>query len=354
MSPTPEARLSVLAWAVAALLAFVPRPSQAEAPALRVVTTTTDLADLAREVGGDKVLVASMLDAREDPHAVAQRPAFVAQLRDADLLVVVGLQFEAAWLPKALDDASNPRLRPDSPGFLDASGAIPVPFDAVPAAGGAARPPAGTHPAGNPHYLLDPLAGLDVARRIATRLSALRPEEAAYFDARFADFRKRLAELLAGPELAAKYDAFELARLAEQGGLDAFLQQHGDAARLHGLLGAMRPFRGRKVVDDHPAWIHFARRYGLELVAHLEPVPGTAPTPTQLQDVIDRMKAGRVKVLIASPGSDPAPAEAVSQATGARIVPLVQQVGGADGADTYLDRTGLDVRAIALALMATR
>jgi ABC-type Zn uptake system ZnuABC Zn-binding protein ZnuA len=354
MNPTRKSPRAFLAFALVAALATLPCLARADEAPLHVFTTTTDLADLTREVGGDHVAVVSMVLGREDAHFADARPSFIKELSRADLFIVVGLELEVGYVPLLLDNARNAKVMPGGPGYLDASKAITPLLDANLAANGTVdRSMGDVHASGNPHYLLDPLRGLEVASLITAKLAALRPSDTAYFNARFVDFRKRLAELLVGPELADKYDAFKLAQLAEQGGLGTFLQQQGDSARLHGLIGAMLPFRGRKVVDDHQMWIYFAKRYGLEVVGHLEPKPGIPPTTTHLKEVIEQMKAGDVRVVIASPYYDPRHAAFVADATGAHVVELAHQTGGRDGTDTYLDMVAYNVRAAALVLMAT-
>src|SRR5215471_12908435 len=72
---------------------------QAEAKKLNIVTATTDMAALAQEVGGDRVSVESIAKGYQDPHFVEAKPSFLLKLRQADLLIVVGLQLEIGWLP---------------------------------------------------------------------------------------------------------------------------------------------------------------------------------------------------------------------------------------------------------------
>jgi len=347
-------RAFVLAGAALVWTASAARSADAVAP-LRVFATTTDLADLTREVGGDRVAVVSMVQGREDAHFADARPSFVKELSQADLFILVGLELEVGYVPLLLNNARNSRVLPGAPGYLDASRAISPLLDAnVATAGIINRSMGDVHAYGNPHYFLDPLRGFEVAKLIAAKLSALRPDAAALFSARLEDFRKRLAEALVGPGLAAKYDAFKLAQLYEQGGLDAFLDQQGDRASLAGWIGAMLPFRGSKVVDDHQMWIYFARRFGLNVVDHLEPKPGIPPTTTHLKEVIERMKAEHVKIVLASPYYDPRHAAFVAEATGARVVEMAHQTGGRPGADTWIDTIGLNVKAVAEALTATR
>src|SRR6266851_5771693 len=73
-------------------------PLTAEAKKLNVVTATTDMAALAQEVGGDRISVESIAKGYQDPHFVEAKPSFLLKLRQADLLIVVGLQLEIGWL----------------------------------------------------------------------------------------------------------------------------------------------------------------------------------------------------------------------------------------------------------------
>lgn len=69
--------------------------------ALNVITTTEDLASIAREVGGDKIKVESLSRGYQDPHFVEAKPSFVLKLNKADLLIVVGRELEIGWLPRS-------------------------------------------------------------------------------------------------------------------------------------------------------------------------------------------------------------------------------------------------------------
>lgn len=335
---------------LALLISCAPRDVLADAP-LRVFATTTDLGDIVRQVGGERVSVVEMVGGREDAHFAEAKPSFIKELSQADLFVEVGLELEVGYVPLLLDNARNARVLPGGAGFVDASRAI-VPLD-VP--GGAVdRSMGDVHAYGSPHYMLDPLRAFDVAKLVAARLADLRPEDAATFTARLEDFRQRLCTALVGAALAAKYDAFKLALLAEQGGLAAFLDQQGDRQALGGWLGAMLPLWGTRVVDDHAMWTYFARRFGLVIVDHLEPKPGIPPTTAHLKEVIDRMKADGVKAVLASPYYDPRHAAFVAAATGAKVLDLAHQVGGRDGTDNYIAMIDYDVRTTAAALAGAR
>ncbi len=314
---------------------------------LRVCAATPDLGSLVEEVGGGEVAVTVFAKATEDPHYIEARPSFVKAASEADLLVVTGLDLDAGWLPAVLQGASNPRILPGSRGHLDAASAI-TPVDAP--AGVVDRSMGDVHALGNPHYLLDPLNGLRVAALIRDRLDDLRPAGRDAFHRRYDDFRRRLGTWLVGDALAGKYEFEKLAQLAEYGKLDGFLAQQGDAALLGGWLAAMRPARGVRAVDDHPMWVYFARRFGLEIVGHMEPKPGIPPTTKHLAQLIERMRQDGVRVILASAYYDPRHAQFLAAQTGARIAPLANQVGSRPGTDDYLATSDYNVRTVVAAL----
>ena len=96
-------------------------PAAAEAKKIVVVTSTTDMAALAQEIGGDRIEVESLAKGYQDPHFVEAKPSFLLKLRHADLLIHVGLQLEIGWLPPLITQSGNPKIQMGAPGNLDAS-----------------------------------------------------------------------------------------------------------------------------------------------------------------------------------------------------------------------------------------
>src|SRR5437764_11982202 len=92
----------------------------ASAKKLNVVTATTDMAALTQEVGGDHVTVEAIARGYQDPHFVEAKPSFLLKLRQADLLVWVGLQLEIGWSPPLITQSGNRRIQPGAPGYLGA------------------------------------------------------------------------------------------------------------------------------------------------------------------------------------------------------------------------------------------
>lgn len=305
--------------------------AQGDARPLHVAATVPELGSLVREIGGDQVTV----------------PSFIKTLSQADLFIEVGMENEAGWAPVLLQNARNSRVLPGARGFVDASAAI-VPLD-VPT-GPVDRSLGDVHPAGNPHYLLDPVNGLKAARLIREKLIELRPERRPFFTQRYDAFRQRLGVALVGETLAQKYDPEKLAILDEADTLADFLKTQGDVGQLGGWLGLLRPYHGANVVADHNLWPYFARRFGLSVVAFLEPKPGLPPTTKHLNEVIALMRAQRITVVLANPYFDPRAAQLVTQQTGARLVKMAHQVGARPGTDDYLPMVDYNVRQLAAAL----
>src|SRR5437773_2816361 len=158
---------------------------------LKVITSTEDMAALAREVGGDRISVESLARGYQDSHFVEPKPSFIAKVHGADLLISVGLQLEIGWLPPLITQSRNPNVQPGAAGYLEASQFADV---LEKPAGGVSRAMGDVHPLGNPHFWLDPKNGRAVAEGIANKLSSLRSEDAAYFTQRYKDFTARLAE----------------------------------------------------------------------------------------------------------------------------------------------------------------
>src|ERR1051326_7358873 len=130
------------------------------------MTATEDLASLAREVGGDRINVESIARGYQDPHFVEAKPSFLLKLRQADLLITVGLQLEIGWLPPLITQSGNARIQVGAAGYLDASQfaeILEIPTGVVTRAMG------DVHPLGNPHYWPDPHKGGGDGRGLAQK-----------------------------------------------------------------------------------------------------------------------------------------------------------------------------------------
>jgi ABC-type Zn uptake system ZnuABC Zn-binding protein ZnuA len=320
---------------------------QAGGGPLQVVATVPELGSLAREVGGAHVAVTVFVKGPEDPHFIEAKPSFVKSLSQADLYLRVGLEADIGWAPTLLQQARNANVLPGAPGYVDASTVI-TPLEVM--SGPVDRSMGDVHPLGNPHYLVDPVQGLKVAGLIRDKLSALRPQYRADFEARSAAFRQRIGTAMVGEALARKYDVEKLALLFEHGRLSAFLQAQGEAGLLGGWLGRVLPYAGARAVSDHNVWPYFARRFGLTMVGFMEPRPGIPPTTKHLRELVQTMQTQGARLILASAYYDPRHAQFLAQNTGAKVVPLANQVGARAGTDDYLSMVDYNVRQLVTAL----
>lgn len=308
-------------------------PTQVSAETLKVCATVPELGGLVKAVGGDLVAVTVFAKGTEDPHFLDARPSFIKSLSNADAFVQVGLDLETAWAPLLLRSSRNSRIQPGQAGFIDASQAI-EPLD-IPT-GTVDRSMGDVHPQGNPHYLTDPLNGLKVAALLRDRLTILQPSSRPVFARNYELFRKHLGEAVVGSELFAKYDFEKLALLHQHGKLTAFLEQQGELKKLAGWFGKLAPYSGARIVTYHKSWPYFASRFGLIVVAHLEPKPGIPPAPGHLLEVIKIAKAEQARILLVEPWINQQTTQAVADKTGLRVVRAATAQSPGSGSYDYL------------------
>src|SRR5215216_2548259 len=185
-----QQRFFTMAAIAVALVGGAPLTGTATAVAqLKVVTSTTDLYDIAKAVGGNFITATHIGEGYQDPHFIEAKPSFVLQLRSADVWAFVGLDLEIGWMPLLLQGARNPKLQPGQPGYVDASRVIPV-LDM--ARGNLDRSQGDVHPLGNPHYWLDPENGRRIAKLFRETFSQLDPKNASVYAANEKAFTDRL------------------------------------------------------------------------------------------------------------------------------------------------------------------
>lgn len=278
---------------------------------LNVMTTTEDLASIARDVGGERVTVESIARGYQDPHYVEAKPSFILKLQKADLLVVVGRELEIGWLPPLIQQSRNAKIQPGAQGYLDAS--LHAQILEIPT-GQITRAMGDVHPLGNPHYWLDPENGKVIAREIVAKLSQFRPNDKAYFEQRLADFTNRL----------------------------------NDAEKRWAAM--MTPYKGLKVVTYHRSFPNFTDRYGLDVIGYVEPRPGIPPSPGHTLELIQEMKRQNVKIIMVEPYFDRKTPNAIARETGARVVVLAPSVGGTKEVTDYFKLFDYDINSMVAAI----
>jgi zinc/manganese transport system substrate-binding protein len=285
----------LLITAVAVVLCGGAMP--AHAAKIRIVTSLTDLADFARAVGGDRVEVRSLATGVEDTHGVPMKPSFVPMMNRADLMIVVGLEMEHAFLPALLEASKNPRIQIDKPGYVDCSKGI-FPLD-VPKS--TEHYAGDVHPYGNPHYMLDPVSAKTAIENIYNALVEFAPQYQAEFT------RNR--------------DAY-LAKL------DARISEWEEQAR---------PLKGVKFISYHEEWNYFANRFGMSYFGTVELKPGIDPTPRHIEELITAMKAEHVPIVVREPQFPEKVPKQIAQQTGATMITLPIMPGGVPHTKTYIE-----------------
>jgi ABC-type Zn uptake system ZnuABC Zn-binding protein ZnuA len=293
---------------VALLLAATPALAQGR---LNVVTTTEDLASIAREVGGDRIDVEAIARGYQDPHFVEAKPSFILRFQRADLLVVVGRDLEIGWLPPLIQQSRNSKIQAGANGYLDASlraRILDIPQGQITRAMG------DVHPLGNPHYWLDPENGKVIARAIFEKLAQLRPADRVFFEQRLNDFNGRV-----------------------------------DAAEKR-WLAAMAPYKGLKVATYHRSFTNFADRFGLDVMGYVEPRPGIPPSPQHTLDLINEMKQQNVKLVLVEPYFDLRTPNSVGRGTGAEVLVMPPSVGGVKEVTDYFKLFDYNINLLITAL----
>jgi zinc/manganese transport system substrate-binding protein len=316
------------------------------ARALKVVTTLTDFASIAKAVGGERVEVHAICAGDQDAHFVRPKPSFAVAMSEADLFVTTGLDLEL-WVPALMDKAGNANIREGQVGYVAAADGmvlmeIPTVKD---------RSQGGVHVYGNPHVHTSPLNMKHVALNVAVGLSKIDPAHAADYEARARAFNAELDERLFGKELIALIGSETLTRLARTGNLYSFLESRpykGQPmlARLGGWLKTAAPIRGKTLVTYHKNWIYFTRLFGLKVLGEVEPKPAIPPSPRDVERLISMMRQHETGVVLAANYFDEDKVSMITEAVGGKPVIVPLSVDGAPGVTDYFALVDLWVNAL--------
>ena len=284
--------------------------TRSDAKPVNVVASTLDMADIAKEVGGDRVSVYAVSTGKYDLHFFDPRPSQVMKLRDADLLIVGGLDLDV-WIQGLIDASRNSKIRFGAVGYVDPSDGIrpiQVPKGRIDGAMG------DVHPYGNPHYWVTLEHVRIVVENIADGLIRVSPEDAEYVKRGKAAYLQKVAEVF------------------------------------DDLHKKLEPFKGTKVLQYHQSWDYFCMEFGLEIVGSLEPKPGIPPSPSHLQELVSWARHEGAKLMLIEPYYPERPVEFVARETGVKVLRLPFYAGGKDGVDSFLGNLTYNVNQIVQAL----
>ncbi len=298
-------RLRVAALALVVALVFpacTPRMPQAvqdgSSGGLHVMAVESFLADIARNVAGQRLQIDTLLPLGADPHSYQPAPQDAARLSKADLLILNGAGLESFLQPLLENISGRTALVEASAGLKSRSAA-----------------------AEDPHFWLDPQMVEIYVQNIREGLTRLDP---------------------AGSQVYASNAAAYIQQLQS---LDAWIQEQV----------AQIPAPRRLLVTNHEAFGYFADRYGFTVIGAVIPSLSTdaAPSARQLAALIDQIKAQGVKAVFLEKGANPQLADQIASETGAQVVTdlYLETLSAADGpAPSYLAMMKYDVTKIVEAL----
>ncbi len=213
-----------------------------ETPRVNVVVSLAIFADFARQVGGDRVDVSTLVPAGADPHTYEPGPSRVAKLTKADLVIVNGLGLEAALEDVVEENTSSSAI------LVELAEGLPV-IDK------------------NPHLWLDVRNAIAYVEHIRDALAEIDLAGAGTYRANADDYLAELRTL--DEEVAAAIDSI--------------------------------PPERRKLVTFHDAFPYLARRYGLEMVAVVVASPGKEPSAKDVANLVDAIAAEDVPAVFKEP-----------------------------------------------------
>jgi ABC-type Zn uptake system ZnuABC Zn-binding protein ZnuA len=289
-----------------------PEVNSVEVAAIKVLASTTFLADIAQNVAGDRTNVESLLPLGADPHAYQAVPSDVMKITESNVLVLNGLEYEQ-FIESLLENADGEQL------VITASeGLEPHPMEEHEGEEHAEEEGEEEHghEAGDPHMWLDP-------NLVAT-----------YVD----NIRDGLSE--ADPEGAETYAANADAYIAQLKDLDAFIREQVEII----------PAERRLLITSHEAMGYFAEQYGFEIVDTILPSFSSeaGASAQEIANSIEAIRTSGAPAIFLGEVENPALAEQIASETGAKVVDTLYLETLTDGepAPTYLDMMKYNVTQI--------
>jgi ABC-type Zn uptake system ZnuABC Zn-binding protein ZnuA len=266
-----------------------------------ILTSTTFLADIARNIAGDRLTIESLLPVGADPHSYQPTPQDTAKIADSKLLIINGAEYEH-FLETLLENAGGERT------VIEASAGI------------SPRTDAGSEHGVDPHMWLDP-------NNVIT-----------YVD----NIRKGLTEY--DPEGAAIYQSNADAYITELKNLDAWITEQ---------VSQIPPER-RLLVTNHEALGYFAERYGFTIAGTIIESfsSGASPSAGQMAGLIDQIKSSGAPAIFLDTSDNESLAKQIADETGVRVVTDLHLESLTDGAPagTYIDMMKYNVTQLVEAL----
>ena len=268
-----------------------------------VLATTTYLADIVRNVAGDRVLVVSLLPMGSDPHAFEPRPRDARTIANSRLVVS-----DTVGLSPVVDALVKATVQPGTRVLEAAAGLV------------GRRTLQGDEQGGevDPHFWLDPVNVITYVANIRDALIALDPRDAATFRSNADVYSGRLRDL------------------------DAWIRTQVSTI----------PTGRRLLVTNHEAFGYFAERYGFTIVGTVFRTLGAEGTPSarQLAQLVAAVREAKAPAIFLETGSNADLADEVARETGAKVVTDLYTHSLGKNASDYIEMMRWDVRLIVEAL----
>ena len=327
--------LSAIAILLVTLCNSLVSEAQSTEPRLQVVTTLPDYGVFARDIGGDRVTVQSIVRGDQDAHFIRPKPSFVNMARNADVLIATGLDLEL-WLNTVVDRSGNKRVRSGQPGYVAASHGMSL----LEKPTVISRSEGGVHVYGNPHVTCSPIQMKVAARNIATGFIKNDPEGKQYYEENLERLLNEIDTRLFGEDLVRMLGGETLCTLAEKGTLVQFLREKAFQGKplvdyLGGWMKDALPLYGTPIVTYHKNWVYFLTLLGLEEAGTIEPKPGIPPSPRHVNEIVELMRVRNIGIILAANYFDEQKIRTVAGRVGAEPVIVPLYVGGAPGVEDY-------------------
>lgn len=257
---------------------------------MKVAVSYPFIGSLAKEIGAEHIKVIALSKGDWDPHFIVPRPSLISKLRQSDALIMNGAQLEIGWLPPLIRRASNRSVMPNSASFLNLSYHVsliqkPVSVD---------RSLGDVHPAGNPHFHLDPHNIPILAESISAFFIRLDPQNS--------DFYKN--------------------------NLQRFSQEWKVHLKRWDLL--MQDKNGMKVIQFHNNLAYFNKAYGIKTISTIEPLPGISPSSRHTLELINKIRRDKPSFILHDVYHSTKTAEYISSKTGIKIILMPHDVNALD------------------------
>ena len=257
---------------------------------VRIVTTLPDLADIAKQIGGDKVQVDYIVRGNQNPHFIEVKPSYMMQLRKADIFFMIGMDLEL-WAQQLIDGSRNAKLLVVDCSRHISKLEVPQKIDAS---------EGDVHRYGNPHYWLNPHNVQFIVIDVIEALMKIDPSNTSFYKANGDAFLKRLN-----------------AKIAE-------------------WEKRLKPFAGKKIITFHKSWSYFTKWFGIDVVDYIEPKPGIQPSPSHTAHLLQLVRNGNIKAIVVEPFYDDSAPRQIARASTAQVLTLPTSVGGVEEAKDYI------------------